>query len=357
MTDSFRVIAIISAFNEEDVIFPVIGRLIENGVDVYLIDNRSTDATVSEASRWLGRGLLQIESFPPDGSGNAAVFDWEGILRRKEELAQSLKADWFIHHDADEIREGPWPGLTLKEAIRRVDTLGYNCIDFRVFNFAPIDDGFKKGDDPYAYFASWEEAAHFDVLQLKAWKAGSMRVSLHREGGHDVRFEGRNVFPVKFILRHYPIRGQSHGRKKVFEERKKRFLTSEHDKGWHIQYDQIVEVEHRFLADPAKLRPFHLDQVRIDLFMADSHLQELSALRMQSGGAQKGTDGMTAECDALRAQVQELHSSVQCLKGESEALLRHALNVEDERASLRERIASLEVERDALRAHAKGQGQ
>src|SRR5258707_282662 len=101
MTVEFRVIAIMSAFNEADIISSVIGHLVENRVDVYLIDNHSTDDTVAQAKRWLGKGLLDIELFPK--SEPADTFDWAAILRRKEELAMTLQADWFIHHDADEI--------------------------------------------------------------------------------------------------------------------------------------------------------------------------------------------------------------------------------------------------------------
>ena len=302
MTESFRVIAIMSAFNEADIISPVIGHLVENGIEVYLIDNRSTDATITEASRWLGRGLLHIESFPPDASADAAafeVFDWTAILHRKEELAQSLNADWFIHHDADEIREGPWPGLTLKDAIRRVGTLGYNCIDFRAINFPPVDDGFKAGDDPHTYFTLWEDAADYDRVQLKAWKAGIAPISLAPMGGHEVLFAGRNVFPIRFLLRHYPIRGQTHGTKKVFGERKRRFLASERSQGWHIQYDKMVEEGHRFLADPATLRLFSLDQTRLELMMPDKILEELAALRTQGQVLQDRTQGLMGELEAL----------------------------------------------------------
>ena len=61
---------------------------------VYLIDNRSTDDTVEQASSWLGRGLLRIESFPtdvPPGSELPGAFDWTAILRRKEILANELE--------------------------------------------------------------------------------------------------------------------------------------------------------------------------------------------------------------------------------------------------------------------------
>ena len=120
----FRVIALISAHNEGDVIYHVIGDLVSQGIEVYLINHCSTDNTIAEASRWLGKGLLHIENFPQDACypvENKTQYIWHHILRRKEELATQLEADWFIHSDADEFRESPWPGLTLKQAIQVAD--------------------------------------------------------------------------------------------------------------------------------------------------------------------------------------------------------------------------------------------
>jgi hypothetical protein len=51
------------------------------------------------------------------------------------------------------------------------------------------------------------------------------------------------VFPVKFILRHYPIRSQSHGEKKILAERRARFDKDELKAGWHAQYDDTSKTE------------------------------------------------------------------------------------------------------------------
>ena len=101
--------ALIAAFNEADVIAQVIAALIEEGVEVHLLDHGSNDGTTEAAAPFLGRGLIAIERFPKDpGLDPAEVVDrpWESILRRKQQLATELEADWFIHHDADEFREG-----------------------------------------------------------------------------------------------------------------------------------------------------------------------------------------------------------------------------------------------------------
>jgi glycosyltransferase involved in cell wall biosynthesis len=306
MTNSFRVVAIISAYNEEDVIGVVIRHLVENGVEVYLMDDHSTDETVAEARPWLGQGLIAIETFPELGlrkCNSTGRFVWSAILRRKVQLARELQADWFIHHDADEFREGPWEGLSLKESIHRVDTLGYNSIDFRVLNFPPTDDGFRRGDDPRTYFRFYEDGPAFDRVQVKCWKKTTARVSLPASGGHEVRFTGRRVFPIQFLLRHYPVRGQTHGTRKVFRERKTRFLPRERQRGWHVQYDDIVDENHVFLRDRATLKPFDPVRARFELLL---HNRLVTAAEERLAKAEAAGRAAGRELKAARAELAAL---------------------------------------------------
>jgi hypothetical protein len=299
LDDAFRVVALISAYNEADIIDAVLEHLAANGVWSYLIDDGSTDATAMHARRWLGRGLLGIERFEqPDGERTS----WRALLARKRELARELGADWYIHHDADEIREAPWPGMTLRDAIRWVDRVGCNAIDFRVLNFAPVDDAYRAGADPREHFTRWEEPGEYDRMQRKCWKAGLPGLEL-ADGGHDVRFEGRRLFPLRFLLRHYPIRGQAHGLRKVLKERKGRFAADELAYGWHRQYDHVAQPDHLFLRSPAALRPFDLERIRLETLVLDG------------GAAARGTDDDAPAAEPLRARGFLEQVSPQVIRG------------------------------------------
>ncbi|MBP9212585.1 MAG: glycosyltransferase, partial [Bacteroidetes bacterium] len=264
----FTVTAIISSFNEGDVISHVIGDLIANGVQVYLLDNCSTDNTVAEASRWLGKGLLHIERFPDDSGyskRNSKEYVWRDILRRKQELAQTLESDWFIHADADEFRESPFIGQTLAEGIAAVDKAGYSAINFELLNFRPTNNRFVPGSDVRKSLTHFEKGEWFDSAQIKAWKDPGVPVDLVSTGGHSVAFAGRTVYPVPFILRHYPIRSEQHGQNKVYQERLARFAKEERAAGWHVQYDELVKTKRSFLADEKDLVRYDGEQFRTEL--------------------------------------------------------------------------------------------
>jgi GT2 family glycosyltransferase/glycosyltransferase involved in cell wall biosynthesis/predicted Zn-dependent protease len=296
-----NIIAIISAHNEGDIIYHVIGDLISNGVSVYLIDNQSTDNTIQEASRWVGGGLIHIERFPEDLGfplDYAGEYRWREILLRKEQLAIQLGADWYIHADADEFRESPWDKMTLHDAIRHVDKAGYNAIDFELLNFRPVDNSFVPGEDVRESLTGFEWGEDFNSLQIKAWKFTGVRVDLASHGGHNVMFPGRKIFPQRFILRHYPIRSQEHGLRKVFQDRKKRFTQAERVAGWHIQYDHISKDSYQFLHAPDTLitydgtvvrQTLHIRPLVVAVYSLDLPDQACSRIRFGGVGDQLRT--------------------------------------------------------------------
>ena len=101
-------------------------------------------------------------------------------------------------------------------------------------------------------------------------------LDLSSTGGHEAQFPMRRVFPVRFILRHYPVRSQAHGLRKVFEERKPRFSEGERRRGWHVQYDAIGP-GHQFLRDPKTLRIYDPEEVRVHLQIHHRELENLNA--------------------------------------------------------------------------------
>ena len=313
MTPSpFTVVALIAARNEADIVQQVVADLIRQGVSVYFMDDSSDDGTVAAVEPFLGRGVIAIEHLAESiGASTSKGFEWERILERKATLAHTLDADWFIHHDADEFRESPWFGETLRDAIQRVDGFGYNAIDSTRFDFWPTSDDYRPGDDVRQALPFYSEPAPYNRLQIRCWKKTDARVDLASSGGHEVKFAGRRVFPVRFILRHYAIRGQQHGQHKI-AERRSRFLSAERDRGWHVQYDDVDE--HRCLIrEPSTLARFDATAVRLALLLNHDHLQvledERASLRNEVAQLREALAERASQVASAQARLEELYRS------------------------------------------------
>jgi hypothetical protein len=355
----FSVIAIVAAYNEADIIGQVVGYLIAQGIQVYFLDDGSTDGTVAAIEPYVGRGVLCIERLT-GAADNAAPrsFAWERILLRKTELARQLDADWFVHHDADEFREAPWAHASLLEGIRRVDALGFNAIDFSSLDFWPIDDTFQPGDDVRAAFPFYSEHAPYDHLQIRCWKKTD-DIDLASSGGHEACFDGRRVFPLRFILRHYPIRGQRHGERKIFAERQKRFLDEERARGWHVQYDD-VQKGGSFLRDPASLLRYDADAVRVGLALRHRGVEALEAslLEMRAINQAQQEELVAREQEVARRGEALARSETELARSRSELAARnaeavrlgaelsaHAIELAGTRRQLEDRHADLDAHR------------
>ncbi len=251
----FRVEALMFAYNEEDVIACTLEHLTSQGTEVHLIDNWSTDNTVRKAAAYLGRGVQKISRFPE--SGPAGTYDLYELLLHVEKLAQASKADWILVNDADEIRESPWTQLNLRQALYQVDRAGFNAIDYTALDFHPTGGPFFGNgliQPQFSYFEFGTRPGHFRLI--KAWRRQTGAIEFAWSGGHEVRFTERRVYPFKFLLRHYPIRTQEQGQRKVFVDRLPRFNVQDRQvRGWHIQYDGLSR-EQSFVRDPATLLRF-----------------------------------------------------------------------------------------------------
>ena len=201
-----RVIALLAVRNEIRYLEKCLCHLRAQGVESWVIDNGSDDGSLDLVRSFLGNGVLGIESYPYPG-----FFDWRGLLKRKGELAQSLDADWFIHHDGDEIRETLPPWSSLLEGLAAVEAEGYNAVSFDEFVFLPTGDEESYEGVDYVesmrYYYFYRPA---DCHRVNAWKKQPQRVDLHSSGGHEVLFSGRRVYPRNFILRHYIALSRNH---------------------------------------------------------------------------------------------------------------------------------------------------
>jgi SAM-dependent methyltransferase len=252
---SFRVAAIIHTFNESDILSEVIDHLNCQGVEVHVFDNWSTDGSWEQINELLRLGKIRhAERFPHK---NLDEYRWSLQLEKTAEYSEKLDVDWVMHHDADEIRCSPWSGVSLKDALAQVNSLGYSAVDFTVIDFRFLTchpQVSKSYQNNLNHFEFGRKPGHFK--QIKAWK-NAAKVDLSSSGGHEAIFQRRNIFPLKFLLKHYPLRNRLQANKKVFHDRLPRMVAEQKTLGWHTQYDEFGKIGAIDGWDPHKLVPWH----------------------------------------------------------------------------------------------------
>ncbi len=250
----FRVIALIAAYNAELYVKACIEHLTAHGVEVYLLDNESTDRTAKIARQFLGRGLLAVETLPRVG-----FFDSRSILARKQELAQTLDADWFIHQDIDELTLPPHARETLRQAIARVDAEGYSAIHFDEYEFIPTVEAPDHAHPDFIKTMLWYFPVELRSLhKVRAWKKQAAPVNLVASSGHHVLFEGRRTHPRAFKIKHYPYLSTAAMRQKYVRRRFPYGADAQGLHGWRLDVEKLPEFVlpaqselHEFRSDDA----------------------------------------------------------------------------------------------------------
>ena len=248
--EGFKVVSIFPVRNEEDVIEATIGKLIKEGVEVFILDNWSDDGTW-EILQGIDHPNLHIERWPEAGPDE--YFSLEGALRKIEDMALEHPDAWILGQGSDEVLVPPWPGVSLRDALCRVEKEGYNFIEVLLHNFEPTDDDFVRGMDPEEHFDSFfieKERPHRRIWRQPKGE----KVKIADNASHNINFNGRKIYPTKWIMKHYRLRSQRHGEQKM-ADRRKRYKPEELKKGWHVHYNHIKE-GHNFIKDPKKLESF-----------------------------------------------------------------------------------------------------
>lgn len=226
------VLAIIATYNERRFIADCVENLIRQGIDIYLIDNESTDDTVEIANAYSGRGIVAIETQPRDG-----CYQWGKLLSRKAQIATDSNYKWIMHLDADEIRLAPPGWKTIARALEYVDAQGFNAVNFMEYSFVPT---IEQPDHDHQHFQATMRWYYpfLPVAQnrLNLWKRQPAMVDLVTTGGHKVNFPGIKPYPTAFPMRHYLFLSIPHAIEKWV---RRDYAPDELAKGWHKSRAQL----------------------------------------------------------------------------------------------------------------------
>ena len=292
-----KIVAILQTYNEQRFIGGCLDHLAEQGISAYLVDNESTDETVAIAERRLGQNLVGIEMLPRDGH-----FALRSQLARKEQLAQSLDADWLIHLDADEFRTSSLPRQSLAQAIAEADTAGFNAVNFIEFIFMPT---LESPDHDHAdfvrtmrhYYPYLPRTPH----RLNAWKRQEGPIEL-AGGGHLVRFPGLQMSPQSMYTRHYLFLSVAHAGRKFGPNR---YDPDEVAHGWH-RWRVQVEPAKIELHSQSELRTYvadHLLDPSEPHTRMDQFVQVTGAPGRSAGWLERAVQGGRSRTRRLRRAI------------------------------------------------------
>jgi glycosyltransferase involved in cell wall biosynthesis len=245
-----RVVALVTVYNEADIIGQVLEHLHEHEISFVVLDDGSQDGSIEIARGFIGRGLLEHKVV------RRSVYSLRESLDCLIEMAARYSPDWILINDADEFLEPRESGATLRESIAVEDGRGFNVIQFDDFDFFLTErdrDCRERDVRKKLRFYSWVGDYHY-----KAWKYHP-GARCGESGGHYPIFPSgtkAKVSPRKLVMRHYPFRSPQQAMRKVFKERLSRYAQEELAKGWHVQYRHFKDDPGFFVVDSGLLSEY-----------------------------------------------------------------------------------------------------
>lgn len=216
--------AVIAARNEFPYLRVLLPMLANQGIDVAIVDNGSTDASIDLYSSYIRNPIILVEHLRYKG-----IFSLTEQLEAKKDICNKIKHDWVIHHDADEVFEHFKPGLTLRDAIKEADENGYTALNFDEFVFLPEPESDYSNRNYYKEILNYYFFEPGKNRKNACWKrtAGLTNVMA---GGHRLSGKDLSIFPINHIFRHYILLSYEHAKRKYLN---RTFSKQDLDRGWH----------------------------------------------------------------------------------------------------------------------------
>ncbi|MEM1412070.1 MAG: glycosyltransferase family 2 protein [Pseudomonadota bacterium] len=227
-----RCVALILVRNEVVHLRRLLPALIDQGIDVVVIDNDSSDGAHELYETYQGRGLLWHERLPFEG-----VFDLKAALLLKRDIAARLEHDWIISIDADEWMHSPRPGESLTEGLARAQASGANVVNFEEFVFLPLEGDFSERTDYPQHLRHYYFFCPEPHRLMRAWRR-DCHFSNAENAGHRIAHPRARVFEENFVLRHYITLSQAHIVEKYVG---REFPEEALARGWHFNRVGLTE--------------------------------------------------------------------------------------------------------------------
>ncbi|PIU40427.1 MAG: hypothetical protein COT00_01755, partial [Candidatus Omnitrophica bacterium CG07_land_8_20_14_0_80_50_8] len=262
-------VGILFCYNEEHLLIETIKHYLDQGIDLVIVDNDSTDSSIDIVEMYRGRTevypgrIIDVIHVKTDG------YEWIKIIKIAcDYMHEKLRHYcWIMLIDADAFYYSPIKKMPLLKFLTLVRRLGFNVIQGRLYDFYPTEK-----DDPAV--SSPLERLKYCSYQPEWFNRHQERifmyhptVNFYASAGHQCLREGKKVCDIaEFIYKHYPWVSYEHGLKKIFSERKPRYVKEELQKQMHIQYATIQPTKSDLVCKSGALSYFFIDKETISLY-------------------------------------------------------------------------------------------
>jgi len=237
------VTAILAIRNEEAYLVNCLRHLVGNGIRFAIIDNESTDGSAEiYRRREFASSLVGVWQAPFSG-----VYALADQLQRKQQLVDAIDTDWVVHLDADEMMHPYRQDETLNSALSRLDTAGWNAVNFDEFVFLPVEGDYTPEAAGYPALKFYYFFEPYAPRLMRAWRKRS-GFSIVESGGHVLGGSDLRLAPEHLALRHYMVLNQAHALTKYTT---RVFAKDELARGWH--HRRANQPSDSFRFPPARL--------------------------------------------------------------------------------------------------------
>ena len=261
---------IVFCYNEEHILNDTLEHYLTQGIDLVVFNNNSTDSSASIIDEWRKKNgrypgrLIDVVNISTRG------YEWHKILKSACEYMHNRLSgyDWIVTIDADGFYVCPVRGMTLLELMAMAERYGYNVLNGRVLEFRPTNN-----DDP-AVLSPVKRMKYFEIREQGSYMVEKYNkifryhpsVDFYSTQGHNVlRDNIRILEKVRFVYKHYAWVSFEHGLKKIFRDRKPRYVERKEKPGWHRHFMGMLPIEKDILGDPARLIVYRPDAYTVSL--------------------------------------------------------------------------------------------
>ena len=251
---------ILFCYNEEQILSETIQHYLKQGIDLVVIDNESTDSSREIVSQFRQKAELYSGKIQDVVNIQTKGYEWRKILQFAcEYMHQNLSNyEWIMLIDADAIYHSPVKGMSLLEFLGFMKKKGYNVIHGKVFEFYPTEKDDPSVSSPIRrlkYYRVIDEWSQQKIFQYHP------SLNFYESWGHTCFRENQHLSPIDFWYHHYPWVSYEHGIKKIFKERKPRYVERKKrlDIHWHylgmlpLKKDLIKSSKNLIYYRPEKL--------------------------------------------------------------------------------------------------------